>query len=90
MIYFMIYVVLFFVVVYWYKNSNKMKIDEMNNIVSDRENVKTKNGYSISAKLLNRYPKGKLFFAQDRVVITDFDNNEIANLDLIDLIQDLR
>lgn len=51
--------------------------------------IKTRNGHLLSALKLETYPKGILWFCQKRLVITDFEYNEITSLDVIDFIQDL-
>lgn len=57
-------------------------------------NVHTKNGLSIEAKLLKTYhkrgtpyePQYHLLFAQDRLVVTDADFNELNSLDVLPLL----
>lgn len=51
-------------------------------------NVHCKNGLVLEAKLIQiYYAHGKkLFFLQERIMLTDLDNNEIDSLDLIEFI----
>lgn len=51
------------------------------------EIVKTLNGLSLSMTLIKTYPNGKLFFCQERLCLTDTDNNEILSEDIIDLVE---
>lgn len=44
------------------------------------------NGLSLSALLVKVYPKGKLFFLQDRLLLTDFNNNQVDSFDVIDFV----
>ena len=51
------------------------------------ETVFTKNDLSLSAFLIETYPNGKLFFLQDRLLITDLSNNEVDSMDVINFTQ---
>lgn len=52
------------------------------------QNVHCKNGLALEAKLIQIYRVHgkKLFFLQERIMLTDLDNNEIDSIDLIDFI----
>lgn len=60
-----------------------------------KEIIHIKNGLDIEAIYLNTYGSAndevftKVFFAQDRIVECDEDNNEIASHDLLSLLQGL-
>lgn len=43
----------------------------------------------IMATLVKEYPKGKLFFAQERLIVTDLNNNELISNDIIDLVEEI-
>jgi len=47
--------------------------------------VTTMNGLSLEMKHLKTYSTRKVFFHQDRICVTDLNNNEILSLDLIGL-----
>lgn len=47
------------------------------------ETIITVNGMHIEAFLIKEYLKGKLFFAQERLVICTLNNEEITSKDLI-------
>ena len=47
------------------------------------------NGLSIECKLIKTYSKGKLFFAQERLVITDLNNIYVKSVDVIDIIEEI-
>ena len=49
-------------------------------------NVSQINGLSIECKLIKTYSKGKLFFAQERLVVTDLNNVYIKSVDVIDIV----
>ena len=59
------------------------------------DNIKTKNGLVISADKIKIYRKnGKayekayyLWFAQDRLIVTDDANNELESLDILDFVK---
>lgn len=51
------------------------------------ETVTTLNGLSLEMQLINVYPNGKLFFCQERLCVTDANNNEIVSNDIIDLVE---
>ena len=53
------------------------------------ELIKTLTGLEVEAKLVKTYSKGKLFFAQERLCLTDLDNNELISLDLLDYLTDI-
>lgn len=53
------------------------------------EQVKTKNGLQLPMMLLNKYPKGKLFFSQDRLCVTNLHNCELLSEDILDLVEDI-
>lgn len=53
------------------------------------ETVHTLNGLHLSMQLIKVYPNGKLFFAQERLCITDLNNNEIESNDIIDLVEQI-
>ena len=44
------------------------------------------NGLSIECKLIKTYTNGKLFFAQERLVVTDLNNVYIKSVDVIDIV----
>jgi hypothetical protein len=50
------------------------------------ETILTLNGNFIKAKLVQEYDRARLFFSQDRLVITDLMNREVTNLDVIDFV----
>ena len=54
------------------------------------EKIKTLKGLVIDARFVEEYPHGKLFFAQERLVVTDLENNELANIDVIELIMKIK
>ena len=47
------------------------------------------NGLSIECNLIKTYSKGKLFFAQERLVITDLNNVYIKNVNIIDIVEEV-
>lgn len=53
--------------------------------------VTLRNGhrFAVDAKLIKQYLKGKLFFYQERLIITDLSNNEIMSNDIIDLVEQI-
>ena len=57
--------------------------------IMNTENVKTNNGLEIAMILVKIYPNGKLFFAQERLCITDLDNKEIDSKDLINFVESI-
>ena len=50
------------------------------------QGITTKTGLKINANFINLYHTGKLFFAQERLMITDFNNNELNSLDIIEFV----
>ena len=54
------------------------------------QTVLTKNKLALEAKLIQVYPNGKLFFLQDRIIVTDKNNLEIDNIDIIHLIEKIQ
>lgn len=54
------------------------------------ENIKTKNGLVIKARLVQEYPKGRLYYAQEHLVVTDNNNNETKSLDVIELVTGIK
>ena len=46
-------------------------------------------GLSIECKLIKTYTNGKLFFAQERLVITDLNNVYIKGADIIDIVEEV-
>lgn len=53
------------------------------------EIVKTLNGLEVEMQLLKTYHNGKLFFAQERLCLTDMSNKEINSLDIINYLIDI-
>lgn len=53
------------------------------------ETILTKNGLKLSAIFIKEYPNGKLFFCQERIVITNLDNNELSSIDIIDIVEEI-
>lgn len=53
------------------------------------EQIYTLNGLILRASLIKIYERGKLFFLQDRLLVTDHNNNEINSLDIISLVEDI-
>lgn len=46
-------------------------------------------GLSIECKLIRTYSNGKLFFAQERLVVTDLNNIYTKDMDVIDLVKEI-
>lgn len=51
------------------------------------EIVSLKIGINLEMQLIKVYPKGKLFFCQERLCVTDLDNKELVSNDIIDLVE---
>lgn len=54
------------------------------------ETVTTLNGLKIKARLVQEYPKGRLYYAQERLIVTNNDNKEIKSIDVIDLVMGIK
>jgi len=54
-----------------------------------KEQVKLKIGITLEMELIKKYRKGKLFFLQERLCLTDLKNNEIQSNDIIDFIEQI-
>jgi len=63
----------------------------MTNIIDTptTESVKTLSGFNLDMQLIKTYTNGKLFFCQERLCMTDLDNNEITSLDVIHHLDDI-
>lgn len=51
------------------------------------QEIYTISGKSIMAKFVERYNKGKLFFFEERLVITDLKNKEINTIDILSFVR---
>lgn len=47
--------------------------------------IKTKNGLTVDANHIISYPTHKVFLCQNRIVITNLDNEEILNYDVLNI-----
>ena len=54
------------------------------------ETIRTLKGLSVKARLVQEYPKGRLYYAQERLVITDNNNKEIESLDVVELVTKIK
>ena len=52
-----------------------------------KEKVKLKMGITLEMELVKKYRKGKLFYLQERLCLTDLKNNEIQSMDIIDFVE---
>lgn len=58
------------------------------------EDIHTKNGLTVRARFIKIYRKNgkaygeerRLWFAQDRIVITDDENQELGSMDMLDYV----
>ena len=55
-----------------------------------KEQITTRDGIKVDAIFLNDYEQGKLFYAQERLVITGDNNVVIDSVDIINTIQHLK
>ena len=55
-----------------------------------KEQITTRDGFKVDAIFLNDYEQGKLFYVQERLVITGDNNAVIDSIDIINTIQHLR
>jgi len=53
------------------------------------EQVKTLNGLTLNMQLIKEYTNGKLFFCQERLCITNLNNEEIRSYDVISYIEEI-
>ena len=53
------------------------------------EKVFLKGGLSLVAQLIKKYPNGKLFFLQERLLVTNLKNQEIESVDIIDIVEQI-
>lgn len=51
--------------------------------------IQTLTGLKISAQLIKDYEKGRLFFAQERLILTDLSNIELNSLDIISFVEEI-
>lgn len=51
--------------------------------------VTTLSGLEIDMILVKEYERGRLFFAQERLCLTDLDNKEIRSFDIISFVEDV-
>lgn len=51
------------------------------------EIVSLRIGINLEMQLIKTYSKGKLFFLQERLCVTDLSNKELASEDIIDLVE---
>lgn len=49
-------------------------------------NITMKNGLVLYAQFIKSYGIRKLFLCQDRLVLTDLEDNEINSMDIIDFV----
>ena len=54
------------------------------------ETVNTKNGLKIEMLLVDTFERGKLFYAQNRLCLTDNDNNEVNKLDVLSFVEEVK
>lgn len=52
------------------------------------ETIITKERLAISALLVSEYSRGKLFFAQERLILTNLINEEVRSMDIISFVDD--
>jgi hypothetical protein len=53
------------------------------------EIVSLRIGVNLEMQLVKVYPKGKLFFLQERLCVTDLSNKELVSDDIIDLVKQI-
>ena len=53
------------------------------------EIVSLKIGINLEMQLIKVYPKGKLFFCQERLCVTNLINQEIVSNDIIDILEEI-
>jgi hypothetical protein len=54
------------------------------------ETVHTLKGIPVKAKLVQEFPKGRLFYAQERLMVTDNNNKELKSMDIIELVTGIK